>query len=71
MLLAPFSGYLRFVHKALFLLIGKVPHYLTLAMSVVQQSPELRPVQPLYDVLPSSQTTRDVSLSSSNDRLPR
>jgi alpha-mannosidase len=41
-----------------------------LAMSVVQQGPELRPAQPLYDVLPSSHTARDVSLSSSTDRLP-
>ena len=42
-----------------------------LAMSVVQQSPELRPAQPLYDVLPSSQTARNASFSGSTDRLPR
>jgi hypothetical protein len=41
-----------------------------LAMSVVQQSPELRAVQPLYDLLPSSQIRRDVSFSGSTDRLP-
>ena len=31
-----------------------------LAMSVVQQSPELQPVQPLYDVLPPSESQKEV-----------
>jgi alpha-mannosidase len=31
-----------------------------LAMSVVQQSPELQPVQPLYDVLPPSENQKEV-----------
>jgi alpha-mannosidase len=37
-----------------------------LAMSVAQQSPEVQPAQPLYDVLPSSQRQMEGSLSGSN-----